>query len=77
MFQNILLIYSEKITEDHLNMVKAVKYDIEKFKMNVNVINVKYMEKKYFETYNSYTQFCAWLCSRYIKKGYKKFCKRL
>jgi len=49
MFQNILLIYSEKITEKHLNMVRTVKSDIEKFKIGVNAINVKYLEKKYFE----------------------------
>jgi len=49
MFRNALLIYSEKITEKHLNMVRTVKSDIEKFKICVNAINVKYIEKKYFE----------------------------
>lgn len=50
MFQNVLLVYSEKTDEEHLNMVKKVKSDIEKFKMNVvNTVSVEYLEKKYFE----------------------------
>ncbi len=49
MFQDILLIYSEKITEDHMHMVRTVREDLKKFNLNVNTINVKYLEKKYFE----------------------------
>ena len=49
MFRNILLIYSEKITRNHLDMVSTVMSDIEKLKIRVNAINVKYLERKYFE----------------------------
>ena len=49
MFRNILLIYSEKITEKHLDMIRTVMSDIEKLKIMVNAINVKYLERKYFE----------------------------
>ncbi len=49
MFRNILLIYSEKITEKHLDMIRTVMSDIEKLKIRVNALNVKYLERKYFE----------------------------
>lgn len=50
MFHYALLVYSEKTDKEHINMVKKVKDDIEKFKINiVNTVNVKHLEKKYFE----------------------------
>lgn len=49
MFRNVLLVYSEKITEKHLDMVKTVMRDLERLKIGVNAINVKYIEKRYFE----------------------------
>ena len=49
MFRNVLLVYSEKITEKHLNMVRIVMSDIEKLKIKVDAINVKYLERKYFD----------------------------
>lgn len=47
MFQNILIIVSEKAAEDHINLIKKVRCDLKKY--NTLTINVKNIEKKDFD----------------------------